>query len=232
MPLFVNTTGCDDKVPTVTLPKLTLDVLAESCSDAANPVPVRLIAKVEGLALLSSEMIPDAAPAEVGLNETVKFALSPGPRVSGVASPDTLKPAPDMAAPPIVRMAVPVFDTVIVWEFVAPTMTFPKATGDGLTEIAAARLSEEDDEGLPSTLDLPVRPMQLAEPSSANRATAAASTRKTGEPAGWARFGSFCSCSVRRMSAPRTEAQIVNRKSSSRLLDAGTYMGQVDTPVR
>jgi len=55
-PVFVKTTDCDDEVPTVRLPKLRFEVFAESCSVAGTPVPVRLTATAEGMALLVIEM--------------------------------------------------------------------------------------------------------------------------------------------------------------------------------
>jgi hypothetical protein len=42
LPVFVKTTGCEEDVPTVTLPKLTLVVLEDTCGSDATPVPDRL----------------------------------------------------------------------------------------------------------------------------------------------------------------------------------------------
>lgn len=42
LPEFVKTTGCEDDVPTVTFPKLTLEVLGETWGADATPVPDRL----------------------------------------------------------------------------------------------------------------------------------------------------------------------------------------------
>jgi hypothetical protein len=113
-PVFVKTTDCDDEVPTVRLPKLRPEVFAESCSVAGTPMPVRLTAKVEGLALLAKEMRPETAPADAGWNETVKVVPCPAARVRGVGSPEIPKPVPEIATLLIVRPDVPTFDTLMV----------------------------------------------------------------------------------------------------------------------
>ena len=112
-PVFVRTTDCEDEVPVVTLPKVRLEVFAESCNAADMPVPVRLTAIVEGLALLVMEMLPDTAPAEVGRNETVKPVSCPAPSVRGVGSPEMPKPAPETAILVIVISDVPTFETLM-----------------------------------------------------------------------------------------------------------------------
>jgi hypothetical protein len=55
--------------------------------DAVTPVPVRLTVSGEGLALLTIEMPPAAAPVAVGWNVTVKLVLAPAATVTGALSP-------------------------------------------------------------------------------------------------------------------------------------------------
>jgi hypothetical protein len=56
-PVFVKTTDCDDWVPTVTLPKLRLDMFAESWVVAFTPSPVRLTVRLpKGLLSLLRRM--------------------------------------------------------------------------------------------------------------------------------------------------------------------------------
>jgi hypothetical protein len=112
LPVFVKTTGCEDDVPTATLPKLTFDVLGETCGADVTPLPDKVTAKVDTLLLM--EMPPETAPAEDGWKDAVKFAVWPAPRVSGVGIPETAKPAPDIATLVTVKLTVPVFVRVIV----------------------------------------------------------------------------------------------------------------------
>lgn len=85
VPVFFRVTGKDDGVPTSTLPKVSFEVLGESCGADARPVPDKLT--VNTASLVSIDMLPEEAPADFGSKETVKLTFRPGPIVIGVASP-------------------------------------------------------------------------------------------------------------------------------------------------
>lgn len=61
----------------------------------------------------------------------------PGVSVRGAAGPDVLKPGPVVVKLEIVRLAVPVFETVSTCESVLPTITLPKFADEGLKDILA-----------------------------------------------------------------------------------------------
>jgi hypothetical protein len=62
------------------------------------PVPDKEIAAGEPGALLETEILPVAAPADVGANFAVKDALLPALIVIGIVAPLILKPVPDTVA--------------------------------------------------------------------------------------------------------------------------------------
>jgi hypothetical protein len=67
VPVFDTVTVWLVAVFTVWLPKATeLGVTLIAGADAATPVPVKLIVSGEGLALLTTEMLPEAAPVVAG----------------------------------------------------------------------------------------------------------------------------------------------------------------------
>lgn len=81
LPVFFRVIGCELLFPTETLPKLALVGLAEGW--ACKPVPVKPMAAGEPDALLLSEMLPDALPADVGVYVTVNEVFAPGLMVTG-----------------------------------------------------------------------------------------------------------------------------------------------------
>lgn len=124
-------------LPTPTFPKLKLEALAPSKVVVATPVPDSGIASGELGALLTTFTDPETAPPEAGPKTTLKVVFPPAGIVIGIASPLRLNPAPEMLACVIVRADEPVFDNRIVWELGDPTVTFPKATEDGVADIPA-----------------------------------------------------------------------------------------------
>jgi hypothetical protein len=96
------------------------------------PVPDNEIESGDPGALLVIEMLPLAAPVELGANSAVKVVFSPAPSVSGVDNPLMLKPAPEALAAEMVTLAVPPFASVIVCDALAPTRTLPKLKLEGL----------------------------------------------------------------------------------------------------
>jgi hypothetical protein len=119
-------------LPTVTLPKLKLDGLVVS-GPAVAPVPESGMVKLEFDAFDVTVMLPVAAPASVGSNETLKAALCPAARVKGVLMPLKLKPDwPEIPTCEIVRLDPPVLVTVSDRVCFTPIGTVPKLTLAGL----------------------------------------------------------------------------------------------------
>lgn len=73
VPELVRVMVCDPLLPTVTLPKVTLEGAAASCP--WMPVPVREIVAGEFGALLAMEMLPVAPPLEVGVKVALNVAV-------------------------------------------------------------------------------------------------------------------------------------------------------------
>ena len=126
LPPFVRVTVCELFVPVVTLPNAAVEGVAFSCG--CVPVPLKAIVSGEFGALLTIEMLPLAAPADVGANCALNVVLSPAPNVTGALSPLMLSPAPDAVACEIVTLAEPEFVNVMDWVPVLPTATDPKFT--------------------------------------------------------------------------------------------------------
>lgn len=131
VPMFFRVIACVEPVPSATLPKLTLDGVTEI--PGCVPVPVSGIAVGDPARFVFTEMLPDTLPAEVGAKTALKVMVLLGVRVCAV-KPVTLKPAPEALSDETVRLAVPVFFNVIVWELFEPSATLPKAMLDGVTE--------------------------------------------------------------------------------------------------
>lgn len=131
-PVFVSVTLCVALVPVVRLPKLSEAGLGVSWRMQGIPVPAKGTASGAPGALLTSVRLPVRLPAEAGANPSVKVEAVAGDIVSGNVNPETLKPVPACVT---LRFAVPVFRIVSMWVFVTPTVTFPKLTLAGLTEI-------------------------------------------------------------------------------------------------
>jgi hypothetical protein len=130
LPVFVRVTVCELLLPTATLPKLTLDGVADSCDCA--PVALRAIVVGEPGAFVVSEMLPEELPVEVGAKTALNVALLPAAIVCG-EKPGIVNPAPVTPPCEIVRLALPTFFSVTVCELLPPTLTLPKLTLDGVT---------------------------------------------------------------------------------------------------
>ena len=95
LPLLLTTTDFDDEFPTATLPKLNEEGFRDRNADAgATAVAVSGTEAGEFAASLATVKFPDTVPALCGLKRMLIVALCPGERVSGRATPETLKPAP------------------------------------------------------------------------------------------------------------------------------------------
>ena len=88
-------------------------------------MPDKVIAAGEPGALLTTEILPDAAPADVGAKVAVNEALLPAAMLIGIVAPLMLNPVPEAVAWVTVRVALPEFVKVIVWGALLPTATLP-----------------------------------------------------------------------------------------------------------
>ena len=118
---------------TVTLPKLRLELLAESAPGAA-PVPDRAMLSAVPDALLVIETVPLALPAAEGLNITLNEALLPAEIVSGKVRPLRLKPEPLAVAWVTVTSEPPELVKVSDSVLLEPVCTEPKLRLELLAE--------------------------------------------------------------------------------------------------
>lgn len=72
---------------------------------------------------------------EAGANARLKEEEPPGGTDSGKVNPEEANPVPEREACVTLSVAVPGFLIVSVWELVTPTVTLPKLTLEGMTEI-------------------------------------------------------------------------------------------------
>jgi hypothetical protein len=134
-PLFVRVTLSELVVPSFTFPKLKLVGFAPSCTLGATPVPASAIVSGEVGALLTSVTEPETPPEVDGVKTVLNVAVLPAATVSGALIPEVLKPVPVAATCEIVRLALPLFETVTVCELLLPTTTLPKVAVDGVAAI-------------------------------------------------------------------------------------------------
>jgi hypothetical protein len=125
-PLAVKLPEALPLVPTTTLPRFKVVGLTVSCPTAALPVPESGIVRLGLEAFEVTVTLPLALPAEAGVNMTVKLALWPDVRVTGVEMPLKLNPVPLIATCEIVTLAPPVLVTVSNRDWLLPTVTLPK----------------------------------------------------------------------------------------------------------
>jgi hypothetical protein len=133
-PVLVNVRLSELLLPTTTLPKSRLFVLALSESVCAMPLPLAEIASGEFGASLAREIEPLAIPAELGANTTLNVALCPAAILIGTVSPDVLNPAPATLALEIVTVPDPGFCNVIVCELLDPVATAEKLALAGIAD--------------------------------------------------------------------------------------------------
>lgn len=96
------------------------------------PEPARLTTRGELGALLTTETLPVALPAEAGAYFTVNDVCCPAAIVIGADNPLIENPVPEALACEIVTLAVPEFINVTDWLPLLPTLTEPKLTVAGL----------------------------------------------------------------------------------------------------
>jgi hypothetical protein len=78
--------------PTTTVPKLKLDVLGVSTAVAAIPMPLKETALGEVEASLTTETLPDKAPAAFGEKTTLNVDCFPAPTARGSEIPVMVTP--------------------------------------------------------------------------------------------------------------------------------------------
>ena len=110
-PALVTVSDRDWLLPTVTFPKLRL-VGFDPSVPCVTPVPVTGIVKVGLDAVDVMVTLPLTVPADRGANLTVKVALWPAVRVTGVEIPLRLNPVPLIPTWEIVTVEPPVLVTV------------------------------------------------------------------------------------------------------------------------
>lgn len=137
LPLLVTVTLCVVLVPVVMLPKLSDAGVTVSCRSGTMPAPVNATTSGEFGVLLTSVRLPVKLLAEAGVNPMVKTEDPPGATESGTVKPLKAKPVPASTACVTLRFAVPVFRMVSDCVLLTPTVTFPKLTLAGVTEICA-----------------------------------------------------------------------------------------------
>jgi hypothetical protein len=125
-PLAVKLPDAVPLVPTTTLPRGRVAGLTLSCPTAVTPVPDNGIVRVGFDAFEVIVTLPLTAPAEGGLNDTLKVALCPEVSVTGAAIPLTLNPLPLTPTCEIVTLRPPLFVTVSDSVCLFDTCTFPK----------------------------------------------------------------------------------------------------------
>jgi len=125
-----------------TLYPLTVEVLAFQVSEtvcvcACTPVPVKLMAEGDPVALLVTVTDPVKLPAVVGSNVTLKVRLCVGASVTGTLAPLRLYAEPLRLICEICTLAFPVLVTVTFCEADAPVFTLPKFKAVELIESVA-----------------------------------------------------------------------------------------------
>ena len=128
--MFVRVKFCDFVCPSTTLPKAKL--AGVMLNPGCTPVPVTGTVNGELLALLVTVTLPDALPAVVGANTTLRIALAAAFTIMGVVIPFTANPVPVAAMFVIWTATVPVLVNVMCCVVLLPVLTLPKLTEVGL----------------------------------------------------------------------------------------------------
>lgn len=135
LPVFARVTVCVPLVPVVMLPKLSEAGDAASCATGDTLVPASATTRGELSVLFTRVRLPERLLTEAGVKLMVKVEEPPGGTESGNARPEKLKPVPISDAWVTLRLAVPGFLMASIWVLVTPTVTLPKLTLAGTTEI-------------------------------------------------------------------------------------------------
>ena len=112
-PLFMTSVGREFVLPSLTLPNVKLGGLALRDKVTVAPVPDRLITRGEGVALVTSVMLPLTDVLDCGVKTASKVVLPPAATVVEVESPVWLNPAPETTICEKVSVALPAFRSEI-----------------------------------------------------------------------------------------------------------------------
>jgi len=126
---------------------LALHDSATECVDAATPVPVRVSVVVEVCALLVNVSVAVVAPAAVGRNVIVKFALCPALIVCGRENPLIVKAALFVPAAVTVTLALLAVNVPVAVPL-EPTVTLPNARVLGETASCPAGVTPVPETGI------------------------------------------------------------------------------------
>ena len=94
----------------MTVPKLTLPGATDICG--WTPTPLSEIESGEFAAVLTTDALPAAFPAAVGVNVTLKLAVCPADNVTSGAEPLRVKPLPATLICEMLTAELPVFVSV------------------------------------------------------------------------------------------------------------------------
>jgi hypothetical protein len=124
--------GPPEIVERYTLYPMTVDTLAVQlsvtvCAMGWTPVPVRVIAEGEFVALLVTVAVPGNSPVPDGENVTWRIAVFPGVTTCPMETPPAVYPAPEMLTPEIVILEFPALVNVTLWMLLLPMLTLEKA---------------------------------------------------------------------------------------------------------
>ena len=134
LPAFVSVRLCELLLPTSTLPKSRLLVLALSSAVTEVALPLVEIINGEFGASLVNEIDPVTFPAELGANTILNVAFWPGAMLIGSVRLEVPNPAPATLTFEIVALPVPLFRSVMVCELLAPIVTLGKLALSGVAE--------------------------------------------------------------------------------------------------
>jgi hypothetical protein len=135
VPIFLSVITCVAVVPSATSPKFALEGVTDI--PGCVPVPVSGIEVGDPERFVLTEMLPETALVDVGVNVALKVIVLLGVSVCA-EKPVTANPVPVALADETVKFAVPVFLRMIACVAVVPSGTLPKLTLGGVTDIPAA----------------------------------------------------------------------------------------------
>jgi hypothetical protein len=127
-PELVSVMVCVPVPPTATVPNAALAGLALKVELCVTPLPERIIACGDPVALSVKEMLPVPAPEAAGVNCALNDRLWPAPIVAGKVKLLIPNPVPETVARFTTTLLALVFINVIACVPLWPTITFPKFT--------------------------------------------------------------------------------------------------------
>jgi hypothetical protein len=130
-PMFVNVVASELLLLKFTTPNGKIIGLALNSMVTGTPVPFDGIVSGEPGASFTSETDPLTNPTVVGAKTMLNVVLPPAAIVLGNDRPFVLNPAPITLTCEIVKLALPLFVSVIGWVLLFPVITLPKLAMEG-----------------------------------------------------------------------------------------------------